>query len=133
MLDNPFSKEIFPIIQSKPPLAQLEAISSCLTACYFGKDTDTHLTTISFIVQSDKVSPEPPFLHAKQPQFPQPLFTGLVLHTLHQLCCSFLDVLQHLNVFLVVMGLNLVKQGTPNCACPCLLLYLPFFSGSESA
>ena len=28
MLDNPFGEEIFPNIQSKPLLAQLEAISS---------------------------------------------------------------------------------------------------------
>ncbi|KAK4823633.1 LOW QUALITY PROTEIN: hypothetical protein QYF61_004366 [Mycteria americana] len=48
MLDNPFSEEIFPNIQSKPPLAQLEAISSCPIACYFGKEIDTHLTTTSF-------------------------------------------------------------------------------------
>ena len=28
VLDSPFGEEIFPNIQSKPPLAQLEAISS---------------------------------------------------------------------------------------------------------
>ena len=42
MLDNPFSEEIFPNIQSKPPLAQLEAVSSRPTTCYLGKETDTH-------------------------------------------------------------------------------------------
>lgn len=31
--DNPFDEEIFPNIQSKQPLAQLEAISSCCIAC----------------------------------------------------------------------------------------------------
>ncbi|KAK4824878.1 hypothetical protein QYF61_021085 [Mycteria americana] len=41
---------------------------------------------------------------AKQPQFPQPLLTRLVLQTLHQLCCPSLDTLQHLNVSLVVRG-----------------------------
>ncbi|KAK4816333.1 hypothetical protein QYF61_015017 [Mycteria americana] len=38
----------------------------------------------------------------KQPQFPQPLLTRLVLQTFHQLCCPSLDTLQHLNVSLVV-------------------------------
>ncbi|KAK4811465.1 hypothetical protein QYF61_010344 [Mycteria americana] len=40
MLDNPFSEEIFPNIQSKPPLAQLEAISSRPITCYLGEETD---------------------------------------------------------------------------------------------
>ncbi|KAK4826066.1 hypothetical protein QYF61_005025 [Mycteria americana] len=106
MLDNPFSEEIFPNIQSKPPLAQLEAISSCLIACYVGEETNSHLATTSFqvVVESDKVSPQPPFLQAKQPQFPQPLLIRLLLQTLHQLHCPSLDSLQHLNVSLVVGG-----------------------------
>ncbi|KAK4817545.1 hypothetical protein QYF61_019502 [Mycteria americana] len=48
MPDNPFSEEIFPNIQSKPPLAQLEAISSRPIACYPGEETDPHLTATSF-------------------------------------------------------------------------------------
>ncbi|KAK4832279.1 hypothetical protein QYF61_021678 [Mycteria americana] len=48
MLDNTFSEEIFPNIQSKPPLVQLEAISSCPMVCYLGEETDTHLSTTSF-------------------------------------------------------------------------------------
>ncbi|KAK4820818.1 hypothetical protein QYF61_007212, partial [Mycteria americana] len=48
MLDNPFREEKFPNIQSKPPLAQLEAISSCPITCYLGEETDPHLSTTSF-------------------------------------------------------------------------------------
>ncbi|KAK4818042.1 hypothetical protein QYF61_004569 [Mycteria americana] len=48
MLDNPFSEVKFPNIQSKPPLAQLEAISSCPITCYLGEETDPHLSTTSF-------------------------------------------------------------------------------------
>ncbi|KAK4827249.1 hypothetical protein QYF61_015696 [Mycteria americana] len=90
----------------KPPLAQLEAISSRPIARFLGEETDTHLATASFqgVVESNKVSPQPPFLQAKQPQFPQPLLTGLVLQTLHQLRCPSLDTLQPLNVSLVVRG-----------------------------
>ncbi|KAK4823850.1 hypothetical protein QYF61_007498 [Mycteria americana] len=47
-LDNPFGEEIFPNIQSKPPLVQLEAISSCPITCYLAAETDPHLSTISF-------------------------------------------------------------------------------------
>ncbi|KAK4819784.1 hypothetical protein QYF61_011384 [Mycteria americana] len=81
MLDNPFSEVKFPNIQSKPPLAQLEAISSCPITCYLGEETDHHLSTTSFqvVVESNKVSHQPPFLQAKQPQFPQPLLIRLVL------------------------------------------------------
>uniref|UniRef100_A0A8B9MEC2 Phospholipid scramblase n=1 Tax=Accipiter nisus TaxID=211598 RepID=A0A8B9MEC2_9AVES len=51
-----------------------EAISSCPIVCYLGKETDTHLATISFqvVVESDKVSSQPPLLQTKQPQLPQP-------------------------------------------------------------
>ncbi|KAK4826879.1 hypothetical protein QYF61_011998, partial [Mycteria americana] len=48
MLDNPFSEEIFPNIQSKTPLVQLEAFSSCPMAYYLAEETDTHLATTSF-------------------------------------------------------------------------------------
>ncbi|KAK4827917.1 hypothetical protein QYF61_022365, partial [Mycteria americana] len=103
MLDNPFSEVTFPNIQSKPPLAQLEAISSCPITCYLGEETDPHLSTASFqvVVESDEVSPQPPFLRAEQPQVPQPLLISLVLQTLHQLRCPSLDTLQPLNIPLV--------------------------------
>ncbi|KAK4810476.1 hypothetical protein QYF61_004256 [Mycteria americana] len=48
MLDNPLGEEKFPNIQSKPPLVQLEAISSCPITCYLGEETDPHLSTTSF-------------------------------------------------------------------------------------
>ncbi|KAK4827408.1 hypothetical protein QYF61_017838, partial [Mycteria americana] len=118
MLDNTSSEEIFPNIQSKPPLAQLEAISSRPITCYLGEETDPHLSTASFqvVVESDKVSPQPPFLQAKQPQFPQPLLIRLVLQSLHQLRCPSLDSLQHLHVSLVVGGpkLNTVFEVRPH-------------------
>jgi len=41
MLDKPFGEEVFPNIQSKPPLVQLEAVSSRPVVCYFGGETDT--------------------------------------------------------------------------------------------
>jgi len=50
MPDHSFSKEIFPNIQSKSPLAQLETISSCCIASYLGEETNTCLTTTSFQV-----------------------------------------------------------------------------------
>ncbi|KAK4816275.1 hypothetical protein QYF61_014347, partial [Mycteria americana] len=121
MLDNPFSEEKFPNIQSKPPLAQLEAISSRPITCYLGEETDPHLSTTSFqvVVESKKVSPQPPFLQAKHPQFPQPLLIRLVFQTLHQLRCPSLDMLQPLNVSLVGRGpkLNTVFEVRPH-QCP---------------
>ncbi|KAK4816196.1 hypothetical protein QYF61_012661 [Mycteria americana] len=118
MLDNPFSEVKFPNIQSKPPLAQLEAISSCPITCYLGEETDPHLSTTSFqvVVESDEVSPQPPFLQAKQSQFPQPLLIRLLLQTLHQLRCPSLYTLQYLNIPLVVGGpkLNTVFEVRPH-------------------
>jgi len=56
MSDHSFSKDIFPHIQSKPPLMQLEAIASCPVSRYLGEETNTCLTTTSFqvVVESDK-------------------------------------------------------------------------------
>ncbi|KAK4832175.1 LOW QUALITY PROTEIN: hypothetical protein QYF61_020955 [Mycteria americana] len=44
MLDNPLGEEFFPNIQAKPPLVQLEAISSYPITCYLGEETDPHLS-----------------------------------------------------------------------------------------
>ena len=62
MFDHSFCEKYFPNIQSKPSLAQLQAISFCPIACYWREETKTHLTTASFqvAVESDKVSPQPP-------------------------------------------------------------------------
>jgi len=64
MPDHSFSKEIFPNIQSKLPLMQLEAIASHPIASYLGEETNTRLTTTSFqvAVESNKVSLQPPLL-----------------------------------------------------------------------
>ncbi|KAK4824504.1 hypothetical protein QYF61_015902 [Mycteria americana] len=118
VLDNPLGEEKFPNIQSKPPLAQLEDISSCPITCYLGEETDPHLSTTSFqvVVESDEVSPQPPFLQAKQSQLPQPLLIRLLLQTLHQLRCPSLHTLQYLNIPLVVGGpkLNTVFEVRPH-------------------
>ncbi|KAK4824310.1 hypothetical protein QYF61_013055 [Mycteria americana] len=79
------------------------------------------LRTLSVVVESDKVSPQPPFLQAKQPQFPQPLLTGLVLQTLHQLCCPSLD-LNVLHVFLVYSRCGLTSAEYKGTITSLLLL-----------
>ena len=45
------------------------------------EEADFHLATASFqvVVESNKVSPEPPLLQTKQFQFPQPLLIRLLL------------------------------------------------------
>ncbi|KAK4818647.1 hypothetical protein QYF61_016618 [Mycteria americana] len=91
-------KNFFRNIQSKPPLEQLEAISSYPVTCYLGEETNTHLTTTSF--------------QAKQPKVPQLLLIRLVLQTLHQLRCPSLDTLQYLNA-LWKMPTNQAKGATP--------------------
>jgi len=64
MPDHSFSKEIFPNIQSKPPLTHLEAIASRPITSYLGEETNTLLITTSFqvVVESEKVSSQPPLL-----------------------------------------------------------------------
>ncbi|KAK4810095.1 LOW QUALITY PROTEIN: hypothetical protein QYF61_008071 [Mycteria americana] len=115
MLGYPFSEVKFPNIQSKPLLAQLEAISSRPITCYLGEETNPTSLQPPFR-QFDKVSPQPPFLQAEQPQLPQPLLIRLVLQTLQQLRCPSLDTLQHLNVSLVLGGpkLNTAFEVRPH-------------------
>ena len=81
MSDHSLSKEIFPNIQSKPPLMQLEAIASRPINSYLGEDTNSCLTTTSFqvVVGSDKVPPQPPLLQTEQLQFLQGLLVRFVL------------------------------------------------------
>lgn len=56
-LDNPFSEAIFPNAHHKPPLVQLEAISSCPIACFLEEKTDPHFAiTFQAVIESGKVS-----------------------------------------------------------------------------
>jgi len=65
-------EEVFPNVQPEPPLAQHEGIPSSLTACYVGEETVSHVTTtfLQVVIESNKVSPEPPLLQTEQSQFP---------------------------------------------------------------
>lgn len=49
MLGSPFCEEILLAVQPEPALAQLEAISSPVTAC-LGEEPDPYLATASFLV-----------------------------------------------------------------------------------
>lgn len=104
----PFSEETFTNIQSKSFLEQLQTISSCPVGCYPGEEADPHLATNSFqgVVESDKVTCEHPFLQDKHHQLLWLLLIGLVLQTHPEFNCPSLEMLQHLNIFLVMRGPN---------------------------
>jgi len=59
MPDHSSRKEIFPNIQSKLPMMQLEAIASCPIASHLGEEINSSLTTTLFqvAVESSKVPP----------------------------------------------------------------------------
>ena len=75
-----FRDKIFPNIQPEPPLAQLEAIPSHPIASHLGEEANPQLTTASFqgVVESEKVSSEPPLLQNQQFQFSQLLLLRVV-------------------------------------------------------
>lgn len=54
-------------MQFRPPLVQLEDISSCPVACHLGEMTKSHLTIPSCqgVMQCSEIRPEPPFLQTK--------------------------------------------------------------------
>jgi len=97
---------------------QFEAIASCPITSYLGEETNTCLTTTSFqvVLESNKVSPQPPLPQIKQPQFLQLLLVRHVLQTPHQPHCPSLDTLPHLNVLLVERDptLNTVLEVQPH-------------------
>jgi len=98
--NNLFCKEVFPDIQPKPLLAQLEAISPRPVTWHQWEETKPALalSTFQILEESNKVSPQPPLPQTKQPQFLQSLLGGHILQALHQPCCCSFHQLQHLNV-----------------------------------
>ncbi|KAK4815816.1 LOW QUALITY PROTEIN: hypothetical protein QYF61_007425 [Mycteria americana] len=97
-------KKNFLISSLNLPWCNLRPFPLVLSLVTWEKRPTPPLYNLLSVVESDKVSPQPPFLQAKQSQLPQPLFIRLLLQTLHQLRCPSLDTLQHLNVSLVVGG-----------------------------
>lgn len=65
---------------------QFKIISSCPVTSCLGEEAGPHLATVCLqgAVESDKVSPEPPFLQVKHIQLPQILLVGTVARTPHQ-------------------------------------------------
>ena len=70
MPNHSFWEDIFLNIQPESSLVQLVAIPCHPIGSYTGEEANPHLTTASFqlAVESDYVSPEPPFLQTKQTQ-----------------------------------------------------------------
>lgn len=50
MVEHSLHEQILPKIQSKPPLVQLEIISSCSITCHLRKETNVLLTATTFQV-----------------------------------------------------------------------------------
>lgn len=79
MLGNPLIKKCFIVFHCKPSLLQLAAISSRPATYYLAEEANSHLAPTSFqvVLGSDKVTPEPRFLQAKQPKIPHSFSEGL--------------------------------------------------------
>nr|XP_054483765.1 uncharacterized protein LOC129117232 [Agelaius phoeniceus]XP_054483773.1 uncharacterized protein LOC129117232 [Agelaius phoeniceus] len=106
-------KSFFLISNLYFPVTHLEAVSSGSVSCCLEKETNPHLATATFqgVVESDKVTPESPFLQAKHPQLPQLFLTGSVFQAPHQPRCPPLDVLQCLNVLPKLRGQNWTQHS----------------------
>lgn len=72
-------------------------------------------TSFQGVLESDKISSQPPFLQGKQPQLPQSLFMRLVLQTLPRLCCPPSDTLQHLKDLRLWWLSKEMTRGTSVC------------------
>ena len=71
--DHSIRKAVFPNIQPESPVVQLEAVLSSPISSSMREEADPQLTTVSLqvVIESNKVSPEPPLLQTEQSQFPQ--------------------------------------------------------------
>ena len=71
--DHPFREVVFPNAQSEASLVQLEAIPSSPITSHPREEVDPQLTTTSLqaVIESNKVSPEPPLLQTEQSQLLQ--------------------------------------------------------------
>ncbi|PKU44635.1 hypothetical protein llap_5071 [Limosa lapponica baueri] len=112
-LDSPFQclitllvKKFFPISILNLPWHNLRPFPLVPSPVPWEKRLTPPLATPTFqvVTESEKVSPQPPFLQAEHLQLPQRLLTRLVLQTPHQLRCPSLDTLQPLNVFPFLRG-----------------------------
>ncbi|KAK4820559.1 LOW QUALITY PROTEIN: hypothetical protein QYF61_000709 [Mycteria americana] len=109
-------KKNFLISSLNLPWRNLRPFPLVLSLVTWEKRPTPPLYNLLSVVESDEVSPQPPFLQAEQPQVPQPLPISLVLQTLPQLRCPSLDTLQPLNVSLGVGGptLNTAFEVRPH-------------------
>lgn len=80
-------KKVFPNVQSKYLLVQFEAIFSWRIPLYLAEEPNSHLATPScqWVLESDKITSEPPFLQAKYAELSQLTLIRLVLQTLPRL------------------------------------------------
>ena len=76
------------------------------------EETNPTLTvgTFQILEESNTVSPQPPFLQTKQPQFLQSFLVGHIVQALHRPCCPSLDLLQIKQIVILMRE----KEGLPN-------------------
>jgi len=122
--DHFFREQFFPNIQPESLLAQAEAIPSSSTTSYLGEEAKPHFATVFFqaIVESSKVSPEPPLLQTQQSQLPQTIPIRLVLQTPHQLHFPSLDTLQGLSTAPQYLRCSLTRDEYRGTSSSLLLL-----------
>lgn len=113
MFDHPHSKGIFPNIESKPPLAQLCAVSSCPIIGHQGEEISISISASppQEVVERKQITSWPPFLQTRQPKCPQHLLTGHAFQPFDQFCYPFLDALKYINILFLLWSPEHNIQG----------------------
>ncbi|KAK4815415.1 hypothetical protein QYF61_001403 [Mycteria americana] len=97
-------------------LPRHRAIPTSLITGYQGEELSTSLSSSppQKAVESNEVTPQPPFLPTRQAQSARPLLTGHAFQPFHQLCCPPLDAFKDLHILLKLWGPELptALQGT---------------------
>lgn len=126
MPDNLFREEILPSIQSKPPLVELEGISSFPVTCYVGEETDSYMASPSS--QAVVESQGPPWASFSQLNIPSSL-----RHCSKDFCSRPFN--SYVAVLWIRSSISMIQISRQKCsglgrALRCTFVPLLFFSAS---
>ena len=88
VFDHPLSKETLSNVLSEPPLEQLWTIPMRPICRYQGEELSASISISppQEAIESNEVTPQPPFLQTRQTQSPSPHIIGHAFQPFHQLC-----------------------------------------------
>lgn len=102
MSDHPHSNEIFPNVQTEPPLTQLCAIPVNSDISYWKKLLPPSASSPQQFAESNVVTSQPSFPQPGLSMFPQLLLIRHAFQPFYQVCCCPLDIFKYLSILFIL-------------------------------